>query len=213
MYIINQLKSLEQFQQYVKGFNFGTFKPNKLVIHHTWRPTKNSWKGQESIDGLKSYYENVKRWYAGPHIFITEDGIWLFTPMNRKGIHAGIGNINSIGIEIVGDYDRVKWSGKTKKNALGAIRMLMEILDINTGGVNFHSDYSKKSCPGHSITKEWLFSELNIYFEPKTSYEKEIEESIEWVKENKISNGERPDDPITRKEIFVMLKRYHDLKK
>jgi N-acetylmuramoyl-L-alanine amidase CwlA len=111
--------------------------------------------------GLQSYYQG-KGWRAGPHLFIAEDGIWLFTPMNKTGIHAGRGNYRSIGIEVVGDYDTQKWDGATKKNAIGAIRALSGRLDINNEAIKFHRDYSSKSCPGHSITKEWLFSQLAV---------------------------------------------------
>ena len=44
------------------------------MIHHTWKPTKETWAGQRSIDSLKKYYEK-KGWPAGPHIFVAEDGI------------------------------------------------------------------------------------------------------------------------------------------
>ena len=41
-------------------------------------------------------------------------------------------------------------------------------------------------------------------------YETEKKLATEWVKNNGISDGERPNDPITRVEIWVMLKRIWD---
>jgi N-acetylmuramoyl-L-alanine amidase CwlA len=162
MNIINKNLSLEEFTKYIGNYNFGETIPKKIVIHHTWKPTKKDWNGVKTIEGLKKFYTS-KGWSKGPHLFIAEDGIWLFSPMSLDGIHAGEGNTNSIGIEVVGDYDVEKWSGKTKDNAIGAIRSLMAKLNINTENVKFHNDYSTKSCPGHAITKEWLFRELNFY--------------------------------------------------
>lgn len=162
MDIVNRKLSLDEFRAYIENFNFGLLSPNKIVIHHTWRPTKADWKGETTLLGVKKYYEG-KLWSAGPHLFIAEDGIWLFTPMNKTGIHAGTGNYRSIGIEVVGDYDVEKWTGKTKENALGAIKALCGVLGITTENIKFHNDYSTKSCPGHAITKEWLFRELNLY--------------------------------------------------
>lgn len=159
MNIINRKLSLKEFETYVSTYNFGLLKPNKLVVHHTWRPTKAQWKGEKSMLGLESYYEKLG-WRTGPHLFVAEDGIWLFSPMNTMGTHAGVGNANSIGIEIVGDYDAQKWEGETKKNAIGVIKVLSKHLDINNEMIKFHNDYSTKSCPGHAITKEWLFNEL-----------------------------------------------------
>ncbi len=162
MEIINKCLTKEEFEDYVKDYNFGRLPANKLVLHHTWKPTKEQWNGRHSIQGLKSYYES-KGWWAGPHLFIADDGIWLFTPMRKNGIHAGWGNWRSIGIEVVGDYDARKWSGKTKDNVLFVIKALQEQLSINNEMVKFHRDYSNKSCPGYAITKEWLFKELADY--------------------------------------------------
>ncbi len=162
MDIINQRLTLQEFRQYVRGFDFGNNHPNKIVVHHTWKPTLASWQGERSILGLKKYYER-KGWNAGPHLFIGEDGIWLFTAMSQTGIHAGKLNLNSIGIEVVGNYDEKVWSGNTKNNALGAIKVLLHRLNLNKENLFFHRDVSSKSCPGNAITKEWLFSELDQF--------------------------------------------------
>ena len=45
-----------------------------------------------------------------------------------------------------------------------------------------------------------------------TDYEKEIIVATEWIEKLKISNGERPKDPITREEFWVSLHRYHKSK-
>lgn len=115
------------------------------------------WKGQRSINGLKSFYEG-KGWSAGPHLFIGPDGVWLFTPMNQTGIHASEGNYKSIGIEIVGDYDNGVWQGEIKNNVVGVVKALMEKLRIGDDMIKFHRDYSTKTCPGTAITKEWVKS-------------------------------------------------------
>ena len=158
--IINQRLDLHEFRNYADTYQFGAPPPDKLVIHHTWRPTRENWGGVHSIAGLKRYYEG-KGWPAGPHLIIADDGIWLFSPMNKDGIHAGKLNHRSIGIEVVGDYDQEKWSGKTKENTLGAIRFLMKRLSIAKQNIFFHRDISSKTCPGKAITKEWLFTELD----------------------------------------------------
>ena len=159
MQIINKKLSLDDFKAYISSFNFAPLNPTKIVLHHTWRPTKEQWQGQKSVNGLKSFYEG-KGWSNGPHLFIAEDGIWLFTPMNIQGIHAGTGNTKSIGIEIVGDYDNEVWTGKTKENVIGVVKALMSKLGIKEDEIKFHRDYSTKSCPGKAITKEWVLKQL-----------------------------------------------------
>ncbi|MBU1017743.1 peptidoglycan recognition protein family protein [Patescibacteria group bacterium] len=162
MEIINKRLTLHEFRDYIKGYYFGSLPANKLVIHHTWRPTRESWQGEQTIAGLKNYYEG-KGWKVGSHLFIADDGIWLFTPMQKNGIHAGSLNLRSIGIEVVGNYNVEKWSGETKTNALGAIKVLMERLGLTENDLFFHRDVSSKSCPGWAITKEWLFKELTVF--------------------------------------------------
>jgi N-acetylmuramoyl-L-alanine amidase CwlA len=167
MEILGRRLSLQEFEAYIREYDFGSLPANRIVLHHTWRPTKAGWQGERTILGLKKYYEQ-KGWSAGPHLFIAEDGIWLFSPMRSDGIHAGVLNHRSIGIEVVGDYDAEVWSGATKMNTLGAIKALMGQLSIPEKEIYFHRDVSSKSCPGKAITKEWVIGELrNIRTRPR----------------------------------------------
>jgi len=181
MEIVNRRLSLGEFRTYISTYDFGTLPAHRLVIHHTWKPTKESWAGQRSIDGLKAYYEK-KKWPAGPHLFVAEDGIWLFSPMRQNGIHAGKLNPRSIGIEVVGDYDHEVWSGQTKTNALGVIKSLMGQLNITQDQLFFHRDVSPKTCPGSAITKEWLFAELSAFqFKPAIPKVSKIRRVVETL--------------------------------
>jgi hypothetical protein len=162
MEVIGRRLSIHEFRDYVSSFDFGPQKPDKLVVHHTWRPTKEGWDGERTIQGLKNYYEG-KGWPAGPHLFVAEDGIWLFSSMRHDGIHAGTLNTLSVGIEVVGDYDNQVWDGQTKYHALGVIKVLSDHLSIPRDHIFFHRDASSKSCPGNAITKEWIFAELDTY--------------------------------------------------
>lgn len=159
MEIINRCLTLEAFEDYVRRYDFGATPPDKLVIHHTWKPTRDEWSGQHTILALKQYYES-QGWQAGPHLFIAREGIWLFSPMDRDGVHSSELNARSIGIEVVGDYDREKWVGIIKRHAIGAIKVLLGCLHIPQERIHFHREVAAKSCPGWAITKEWLFAEL-----------------------------------------------------
>ena len=195
---IKRKLSLDEFKSYVKHYNFGTKPPKFMVIHHTWKPTKENWDGINTIHGLDKYYRG-KGWNGkGPHLFIAEDGIWLFTPMYEIGIHAGNGNgsINhpdgySIGVEVVGNYDNDVWSGETKENALGAILALVDKLKMRDDKIKFHRDFSTKTCPGGKITKNWLFNELDKFEDSEFDVENSalLKENKRLEKENrKLSN-------------------------
>lgn len=144
MKIVNKRLTLDEFKKYIENKEFYPNMPCRLVIHHTWKPTEKDWNGQKTIDGLKKYYEG-KGWVSGPHVFIAPDGIWLFTDMKYQGTHAGEGNYRSIGIEVVGNYDGAKWSGKIKEQALGVIDALLNELNLGTDAIHFHREYCKKN--------------------------------------------------------------------
>ena len=125
-----------EFLTYLNGgdgqpaYNFGTIPPDFIVLHHTWKPTLGDWTAGEAGMGAdaiinkrlrtvarqRDRYRDVLHWSAGPHLFIDDRYIWLFTPMRDIGIHASFGNSHdgirhySIGIEVVGNYIETKWS-------------------------------------------------------------------------------------------------------
>lgn len=169
-----------EFYKYLGAQNFQK-NPSKIVVHHTWSPSLEQWNGESTLYNIKKFYEREYGWPAGPHLFIA-DKIWEFTEMSRVGIHAGKLNATwqkgdkirtgydkprkyqlkdySIGIEVVGNYDKKKWEGLVRKNSLYAILGIMIRYDIDYSDIYFHRDVSSKTCPGLAITKEWLFEEI-----------------------------------------------------
>jgi hypothetical protein len=239
MQIVNRMLNKKDFDLYINEKAFGTVKPTSIILHHTWRPTVSEWQGQKSIDGLKTYYEG-KGWNAGPHLFICQEGIWLFTDMYRVGIHASAGNATyvnkitgkevkgfygsegngttllrlkeySIGIEMVGDYDVVKPSGAILDNTLFVIKTLMARLGIDNDHIFFHRDFDPKTCPGAAVTKEWLFQELANY-----GVDPAVNGVPVWAVPS--TNWARSNniinkfegDAVTDYELAVVLKRFYD---
>jgi hypothetical protein len=47
----------------------------------------------------------------------------------------------------------------------------------------------------------------------KSAFEKEVEEAKEWVKEKGISDGSRPKDPVTRQEVWIMMKNLEEARR
>jgi N-acetylmuramoyl-L-alanine amidase CwlA len=209
--------SKDDFKLYVKDKYFGTIPPTKLVIHHTWKPTLKDWKGQPTFLGIKRYYES-KGWSKGPHIFVAPDGIWLMTDMQKNGYHAGLkGNWRTIGIEVVGNYDHKKWDGVVKDNALFVINTLQKRLDISDDKIMFHRDYSPKSCPGNSISKEWLMRELERYrnklYDDIPDWKNVVwgmsakEVWLDARKTGALSKSSKFTDPLTKGEFMIIAKR------
>lgn len=169
---INRVLSIPEWIGYVAAYNFGSIPPTRVVLHHTWSPRVEQWLGLRSMQGIQRYYNGLG-WSAGPHIFVAPDGIWLATPMRDIGIHAGYGNSGhangqlwySIGVEMVGDYDHSRPSGAVWEGTKAVLGGLAERLGIAPRQlVSFHRDYTnQKSCPGWSVTKDWVFGEIEAW--------------------------------------------------
>jgi hypothetical protein len=167
---INRRLTLGEWRQYVAGYSFGTLAPSRVVLHHTWRPTQAQWAGLSSMRAIQRFYAG-KGWTAGPHIFAAPDGIWLATPMSEVGIHAGLGNGSlaqgwySLGLEMVGDFNEARPQGPVWSYAVAVMGELSRRLMIAPSRlISFHRDYtSTKSCPGQTVTKDWVWSSVNAY--------------------------------------------------
>ena len=170
--MIGRMLAIPAWLSYVASYDFGPIAPSRVVLHHTVVPTTEQWAGLRTMQGMQRYYAS-KGWSAAPHIFVAPDGIWLFTPMANVGVHAGTGNSGytngrfwySIGVEMVGQYDRGRpggaiWEGT--KAVLGGLCRRLGIAPRQL--ISFHRDYTnQKSCPGWAVTKEWVWAEVEAW--------------------------------------------------
>ena len=164
--MIGQRLTIEAWQTYIQSYSWGETRPTRLVLHHTYRPSEAQWQGLRSMRGMQRFYRQ-KGWSAAPHIYAAPDGIWLFTPLRDVGVHAGTGNGSrragwySIGLEMVGDFDKQLPAGAVWDNALAVIGGLSQVLGIAPRKlISFHRDYTnKKSCPGNAVKPEWVWAE------------------------------------------------------
>jgi hypothetical protein len=199
-YYIGEGLTNSQFRDYVQSYDFGP-TPDYVVLHHTYNPctrqapanipTQRIWddgeagmsvdqikqKRKRSLDNLRNYYRDNLGWSIGPHLFIDDRFIWLFTPMNMPGAHAVanpktglVGNgykaggklHYSIGIEVVGDYTRVQWPDAVARLVGDAVVTLQRRLGTfelryqpGAGGISSHRDYNKPACPGNAVTNQF----------------------------------------------------------
>jgi hypothetical protein len=178
--------SAEEFTAYVNSYDFGTLPPTFVVLHHTavpgasWGPSKSHWDSGENgmsenqlkaqrkarLDGIMGYYRGQLGWDRGPHLFIDDRYIWLFSPMRERGIHAANGNgawnNYSIGIEVIGDFTSNQWPEAVANLTGHAVAVLHERLKtfelahkIGPGGISSHRNWGKPSCPGNAIGEDY----------------------------------------------------------
>src|SRR4030042_1085835 len=159
MKIINKCLSEGEFRKYISRKKISR-RIDKIILHHT-EDTLAKWeKKKVSVGYYKRLYEK-KGWKTGPHLFIAPEGIYLFTDMSVQGIHANGGNEKSIGIEIVGNYDKNYPRGKVWSATKSVLKNLLYRFCLRLEDIHFHREYNrKKTCPGRTITKKWLRGQL-----------------------------------------------------
>jgi N-acetylmuramoyl-L-alanine amidase len=147
------------FDQYVRSVEMGVWRPSFVVLHNTYIPKLSDWHkvpGAQRMRNLESYYRDTQHWSAGPHLFIADDLIWAFTPLNTPGVHSPSWNAISWGVELVGDYSTEPLSPEVQANATSALASLHVLAGIDPGTLRLHKEDPKtshKDCPGHNVIK------------------------------------------------------------
>ncbi|NJP07629.1 MAG: hypothetical protein HC837_19425, partial [Chloroflexaceae bacterium] len=183
----------DEFTAYLEQYSFGATPPDSVIVHHTSVPglgnacteIGNRWDADEEnlndaqiyfkrlqqLRLLRNYYANQLKWDRGPHLFIDDRYIWLFTPMYHWGIHTATANFyyghgqfrHSIGLVVIGHYDEMIWSPSVEYLVGHAIAVLKQRLGsfeirhhVFSGGISSHRDYGHLSCPGEAISDDYL---------------------------------------------------------
>lgn len=154
--IVGERFAVEDFARYLEKVEWKLWKPQGITLHHTGVPDlemRPNGFTPKHIQGLESYYRDVKKWQSAPHLFIDQDGIWVFTPLTLKGVHAVSFNRTHIGIEMLGNYDVEAWHPKVRSQSIESMALLCARLQITPGQINFHRNdpLTRKSCPGVHI--------------------------------------------------------------
>ncbi len=148
-----------EFKAYVKSLAFGAWRPTFFVLHNTVMPTlaqRPDGFSETMLRGLLDFYTKDRKWNGGPHLFVDRTRIWVFNTLTEPGIHARSWNKESIGVELLGDYDIELLDDRVRDNAVSAIAALAEALDIDGTQVRFHRDdpATRQSCPGKNVSKD-----------------------------------------------------------
>ena len=128
--------------------------PDGIVIHHTWKPRQENYKGAASIQGIQRYHMKTKKWNdIGYHFLIGPDGlIFQGRPETVIGAHSSP-NTGKIGICVIGDYDTDQdpFTPKIRASLVDLMTWLTATYKINTDNFFGHRDFSPKSCPGDEV--------------------------------------------------------------
>ena len=132
----------------------------KICIHHTVVPTIAQWRGLSSMQAMLAYYRRLG-WVTFPHLYVAPDGIWQMNNIRLKGTHANAANAFSVGVEVVGNYDQRVWEEPIYTYAVDTIKYLLQWRGLTDKDIIAHREYnSAKTCPGRSITNQWVRAQL-----------------------------------------------------
>ena len=167
--IIGKSFSVDEFDKYCHTLQWTAWRPSFVVLHNTQVPSlKQRPKGltQEHIKGLEVFYRDTQKWSAGPHLFVDDQQIWVFTPLTVSGVHSPSWNKVALGVEMLGDYETEAFdSGRgqqVRKNAVAAIATLSAILGLDPHSLRIHREdpLTTHVCPGKNVRKLEVIQEV-----------------------------------------------------
>jgi len=155
-----------EFEDYVRTLRFDQWRPQFVVVHNTGDPTFAEWHSvppERRLAGLESYYRDDQQWSAGPHLFVADDKIWVFTPLTTPGVHSPSWNHVSWGMEIVGDYDHEVFRSDVRANVISALTTLHEAIGLDPLTLKLHKEDPRTThtyCPGGHVSKNDIVSAI-----------------------------------------------------
>lgn len=167
--IVGRSFSPEQFDVYLHGLTWISFRPSFLVLHNTANPSlADRPKGftEQHIKNLEVYYRDEQHWKGGPNLFIDDVRIWVFTPLTVSGTHSPSWNKLSLGIEMLGDYSKESFTEgrglEVRINTVSAIASISAVLGIDPDTMKLHKEdpLTTHNCPGKNVVKSEVIKEV-----------------------------------------------------
>lgn len=217
------------FEALIKELDKYEFK--QLHIHHTWKPTHKSFKGNNHIamqESMYNHHTKVNGWSdIGQHLTLFPDGLWVTgRPFNVTPASIKEWNTGALAVEMVGNFDIAGTGsfndlgydllqGKQKEEILKLIKYFLE--KYGDDSIKFHREGpgAGKTCPGTRLDKRVMVKEaiaLGVDKVEKSINDKNkpddwAKKDWEWAKENGYLDGTRPKDNITRQEMAIIIRR------
>lgn len=168
--IVGKAFAAEAFAAYVKTLVFTAWRPEFIVLHNTGTPTlaeRPFGLTEQHIRNLEAYYIGLG-WHAGPHLFVDDRQIWVFSPLTAPGVHSPSWNAISWGVEMLGDYSREPFDrGRgllVQHNAVAALATLDAAIGLDSSTLRLHHEDPKtthRDCPGINVMKAAVIQKVH----------------------------------------------------
>lgn len=168
----------EEFDTYLHGLKWQKWRPSFIVLHNTAIPSlvqRPEGLTAQHIANLEAFYRDQQKWSAGPHLFIDDKQIWIFTPLTVSGTHSPSWNKLALGIEMLGDYSKEAFnSGRglaVRNNTVAAIASLSAVLGIDPETLRLHKEdkATTHNCPGKNVIKTEVIKEVKALMQTRHS--------------------------------------------
>ena len=175
---------------------------DRIILHHA--------AGNGTAESIHKYHVSLGWKGIAYHYYVRKDGtIYRGRPEDTVGGHTSGYNSRSIGICAEGNFETDVMSDAPRD----AIRAL--VLDIRTRYPDTqtikHKDVAATACPGKNYPFDYIAAAdpdpEDTPVEPTLDWETEKALARDWAMLKGISDGERPNDNVTRQEMWVMLYR------
>jgi hypothetical protein len=160
--IVGEAHNPEEFEKYCHKLEWTQWRPSFIVLHNTQIPSlaqRPNGLNENHIKLLEKYYRDDQKWSAGPHLFVDDKKIWVFTPLTMSGVHSPSWNKIALGVEMLGDYETESFdSGRglqVRLNAVAAMATLCAVLGLDPGTIRLHREDpgTTHKCPGQNVRK------------------------------------------------------------
>lgn len=167
--IVGKSFSPAEFDTYCHGLQWVAWRPSFIVLHNTAIPTLAQCPNGltlQHIHNLETFYRDTQGWRAGPHLFVDDLQIWVFTPLTVSGTHSPSWNKLALGLEMLGDYSKEAFdSGRglaVRKNAVAAMATLCAVLGLDPHSMKLHREdpLTTHACPGQNVRKLEVIQEV-----------------------------------------------------
>ncbi|HZF36954.1 MAG TPA: N-acetylmuramoyl-L-alanine amidase [Candidatus Angelobacter sp.] len=164
--IVGKSFTAATFPAYVAQQKFDQWRPQFVVLHNTASPKLSQWHsapGEQRMKNLEDFYKNQQKWSAGPHLFVADDLIWVFTPLTVSGVHSPSWNSLAWGVEMVGDYNAELFDPRVRDNAVAALAALHAAVALDPKTLRLHKEDPKTThdCPGKNVDKDDIIARVS----------------------------------------------------
>jgi hypothetical protein len=160
--IVNRSFDAVGFDAYCRALKWESWRPQFVTLHNTAVPSlaqRPNGLSENNILALEAFYRDEQKWSSGPHLFVDDRRIWVFTPLTTPGTHSPSWNRIALGVEMLGDFASEPFDhgrgARVRDNAVAAIASLSAVLELEPGGMKLHKEDPRTThdCPGKNVAK------------------------------------------------------------